>query len=264
MLSMNPVHRILVIDIGNTNTNCAVFEGKTRVSSFIIESLRGITVCELCSQLRQNLDSSPSLDYAVIASVVPDLLSVWKQAMEQELGIKLYIIDGHSPLGMKYPYPDPSYIGPDLVVNAFAVWKLYQRNCLVIDLGTATTIQLVNQDGYYEAATIIPGLKTAADNLIGKAAMLHEIELRFPQHVMGQNTTDALLSGIVLGHCLMLEAFISRIKAEYPQKAPLYVVLTGGLAALIAPGMHSVELVNQDLTLEGLRMAGVELRGKGL
>jgi type III pantothenate kinase len=264
MLSMDPVHRILVIDIGNTNTNCAVFEGEKRIASFIVESLRDLSVQSVSSQLSKQLASTPTLDYAVMASVVPSLTLVWKQALEQDMGLKLYIIDGNSSLGMKYPYPDPSYIGPDLVVNAYAAWKLYQRNCLVIDLGTATTIQLINSDGYYEAATIIPGMKTAADNLIHRAAMLDEIELKFPNQVMGQNTTDALLSGIVLGHCLMLEGFIARIKAEYQQKAPLFIILTGGLAALIAPGMNSVDLVNQELTLTGLRLAGEELRKKGL
>lgn len=264
MLSMDPVHKILVIDIGNTNTNCAVFEGETRSVSFIVESRRDLSGLELCAQLRLELSSLPALNFAVLASVVPDLSLIWRQSIEEELGLKLYVIDGNSPLGMKYPYPDPSYIGPDLVVNAYAAWKLYKRNCLVIDLGTATTIQLVNSDGYYEAASIMPGLKTAADNLISKAAMLGEIELEYPKTVLGQNTTDALLSGIVLGHCLMLEGFIARIKADYPQKTPLFVILTGGLSSLIAPGMKSVDLVNRDLTLQGLVLAGLALKELGL
>lgn len=134
----------------------------------------------------------------------------------------------------------------------------------MIDLGTATKIQLVNSSGFYEAAAIIPGLATSAKCLTDKAARLSDLELRFPDSLLGSNTTDALLSGIVWGHCLMLEAYIAQIKQEYPEKAPLKVVLTGGLANLVSQGIKNIDIVDPFVTLQGLYLAGLELCELGL
>lgn len=248
---------LLAVDIGNTNIVCGLFEGDRLVRSVRFHSSLNRTADEYYSLLLPFFSQSGCnlpID-VIIASVVPELTRMWQHLFSRHYGITAQILTAHSPLGLKYRVADPSFIGADLIVNAFAAWQKYKGSAIVIDLGTATTVQFVSAKGVFEGTAIIPGMKTGARNLFEKAALLSEIEISAPPALMGTNTRDALLSGIVNSHAFLLETYIQKLKLLYFDQKPITTVLTGGMADLLKPLMPSVDVVDKTLTLEGLFMA---------
>ena len=154
-------------------------------------------------------------------------------------------------------------IGADLVANALAAWKLYPGNNLIIDLGTATTIQLVSCQGLYAGVAIAAGLQSSADTLAQKAARLSEQKLESPQELLANNTRAAMLSGLMYGHAFMLERYIQKTKELYPAYSPFQVILTGGLSPVLAPLLKHIDVIDKELTLKGLRIAADILSKQG-
>lgn len=171
------------------------------------------------------------------------------------LSAEIWELTAFSVPGLSYKVPDPSFIGADLVANAYGAWQKYQASCLILDLGTATKVQLVSSKGRFEGTAIAPGLKTGADQLFQTAALLSPIELMPPPVLLGTNTRDALLSGIVQGHAYMLENFVRQVKLHYFDHKDIRTILTGGIADLVKPLVPSAELVDKSLTLDGIYLA---------
>ena len=142
-----------------------------------------------------------------------------------------------------------------MIANAYGAWQKYRSACIILDLGTATKVQLVSAEGCFEGTAIAPGLKTGADQLFEKAALLSPIEITTPPVLLGTNTRDALLSGIVEGHAFMLENYVHRVKLEHPGLGNIRTVLTGGIADLVKPLVPSAEIVDKTLTLDGIHLA---------
>jgi type III pantothenate kinase len=187
--------------------------------------------------------------------VVPELTRIWHHLCQKYFTAQVFAINGYTALGMTYNVIDPGFIGADLIINAFAAWKKYNSTCIVIDLGTATTIQLITHQGRFMGTVIAPGIRTAAAQLFEKAALLSEIELSTPEQTLGTNTRDAMLSGIVTGHALMIDSFINKLKTEYIEYQPIVSVATGGIADLIMPLITSIDYIDKTLTLDGLNLA---------
>ena len=247
----------LVVDIGNTNILCAIVVQDEVISRFRFESNRNLSVEDYHSQLRQKMRGFPlaGFKYACIGSVVPLLTEIFIKLLQDYSRTKVFQINGLSDIGLRYLLEDPSVVGPDLVANAFAAWKKYETSTIVVDMGTATTIQLIDKDGLYAGVIIAPGIKTAASHLFDKAALLSNVELEAPKQLMGNSTKEALLSGILTGHAMMLRGFITEIKVNYPMYAPFKIILTGGLAPVIAPMCVADYVVDQNLTIDGLNLA---------
>ena len=243
----------LVVDIGNTNIVCAVYEQDKLKNRSRIEADPNFTVEDLNRQFKAALSkySLSEFKYVALGTVVPRLGSTFKAMMELHSKAKVYEINGLSPIGLRYLIKEPALVGPDLVGNAFAAWKKYKSSALVIDLGTATTIQLIDKDGLYVGVVIAPGIKTAADHLFEKAALLYSVVLQAPSQLLGNTTRDAMLSGIITGHALMLRGFIAEIKVNYAQYGPFQIILSGGLANVIAPMCSTDYVVDQNLSLDG-------------
>jgi len=247
----------LVVDIGNTNIVCAVVVQNEVLSRFRFESNRNLLVEDYYSQLRHKMQDYPlaSFKFAAIGSVVPRLTEIFVKLLSEYSLAKVYQIDGLSDIGLRYLIEDRSVVGPDLVANAFGAWKKYDMSTIIVDMGTATTIQLVDKDGLYAGVIIAPGVKTAASHLFDKAALLNNVEIKAPKQLMGNSTKDALLSGIITGHAMMLRGFLAEIKVNYAQYAPFKVIMTGGLANVIAPMCVADYVVDQNLTIDGLVLA---------
>lgn len=247
----------LVVDIGNTNIVCAVYEQDQLKNRYRIKADPNTTADDLESQFRATISqySLTEFKYVALGSVVPRLGKTFKAMMQLHSSAKIYEINGLSPIGLRYLIEEPALVGADLVGNAFAAWKKYKSAALVIDLGTATTIQLIDRDGLYVGVVIAPGIKTAANHLFDKAALLHSVVLQAPQQLLGNTTRDALLSGIITGHALMLRGFIAEIAVNYAQYGPFQVILSGGLANVIAPMCSAGYVVDQNLTLDGFYLA---------
>lgn len=255
MRVIDPEKTVLVVDIGNTNIVCGIYKQDTLVWFARFQSSRNRTSDEYYSIIKPLLSEAQlgEIQYVALASVVPELARLWMHLLQKYSSAEIIEINGRSPLGLQFHVPDPSFIGADLIANAFAAWKKYHTGVIVIDLGTATKVQVTSPDGMFEGTVIAPGLKAGASSLFKKAALLSEIELSSPSVILGTNTRDALLSGIVHGHALMLEAFVNEIKAQYSY--PLLTVITGGICDLVVPLIPSVDTVDKTLTLDGLHLA---------
>ena len=249
---------VLVVDIGNTNIVCGVYKDDTLIWHVRLRTDRGRTSDEyfgLLTSIKGNVWAVELIRHIAIASVVPDMTRMWLHLFNKYFPVKACIIDGYTPLGLSYVVDDPGFIGADLIVNALAAWKKYKSTCIIIDFGTATTLQLVTSTGKFMGAIIAPGIRTAATELFEKAALLSEIELTTPTSTLGTNTQDALLSGIVKGHALMTDSFIKQILNDYAAYNPIIAIATGGIADLIVPLVPSINYLDKTLTLDGLLLA---------
>ncbi len=251
------LHPCLVIDIGNTNIACGIYQGDSMTWFARFFSSRNRTADEYYSLLRPLLGENrpETIQLVAMASVVPELTRIWQHLLQKYFEAEILEINACSELGLSCRVADPACIGADLIANAFGAWLKYRRNCIVVDLGTATTIQFITAQGGFEGVAIAPGLKTSADHLFEQAALLPQIELIPPQTLLGTNTRDALLSGIIQGHAFMLEAYIQRVKLHYFDKPDIYTVLTGGIAELVKPLIPSIDTVDKTLTLDGIYLA---------
>jgi type III pantothenate kinase len=254
---------VLVIDIGNTHIVMGVYEESELIQSWRFQSDTLKTADEYFS-LFKSLKESISQNIAhfhncILASVVPELTRIFTHMINKYLLCKLLIINADTPLGLKYLVPDPSFIGADLLVNAYTAKEKYQTNCIICDFGTATTIQLVGKDGTFYGTVIAPGVMTSALTLFGKAALLSSIELETPKKTIGTNTRDALLSGIVMGHSFIIDGFIRKIRQEYSYLGEIRAIATGGISSLICEGCTEIDLIDKTLTLEGLFRIGCDL-----
>ncbi|MDD2228789.1 MAG: type III pantothenate kinase [Candidatus Cloacimonetes bacterium] len=248
---------VLVVDIGNTNIVCAIYQQGSAIWTSRFQTIRERTSDEYYSLLANLLQDIKLADINFVAfgSVVPELSRIWKHLIAKYMTAEIYDVNGLSPLGFTFKATSPQTIGADLIANAYAAWRKYQQNVIVIDLGTATTIQVISSAGVFEGAIIAPGLKTGASNLFSKAAQLYELELISPPALLGKNTHDAVLSGVVHGHALMLETFITKLKLQYIDYAPMLTILSGGMASLLKPLIASADIIDKNLTLDGFYMA---------
>ncbi|MCK4956933.1 MAG: type III pantothenate kinase, partial [Candidatus Cloacimonetes bacterium] len=187
-----------------------------------------------------------------VASVVPDLLRVFGHLAKKYFDLEAILVNAYVELGLSFPMSDPGFIGADLIVNAFAAKEKYQTNCIVCDFGTATTIQLVGEDGHFYGTVIAPGVITSAANLFSSASMLSNIQLTSPNKILGINTKDALLSGIVTGNTLMVDGIIKRIRTEYKDLGEIKAIATGGMSEMICENSTEIDIIDKTLTLEGL------------
>ncbi|MDD4223492.1 MAG: type III pantothenate kinase [Candidatus Cloacimonetes bacterium] len=252
----------LVVDIGNTNITCGIYQSDQMTWFARFYSSHNRTADEYYALLKPLLIgiSEQQITSIALASVVPELTRIWGHLFQKYLQAEVWDLTALSVPGLSYKVPDPSFIGADLVANAYGAWHKYRANCVILDLGTATKIQLVSADGCFEGSAIAPGIKTGADQLFEKAALLSPIELTAPPVLLGTNTKDALLSGIVQGHAFMLENYIQRIKQQHSDPRDLRVILTGGIADLVKPLVPSAEIVDKSLTLDGIHRAWTNRR----
>jgi type III pantothenate kinase len=250
---------VLIVDVGNTNIVCALFEGDSITAVYRFETKADRSPEDYHNEFQAAITGYCAFTCVAIGSVVPEVGDTIKAMFSEYTDAKVYEINGLSPIGLSYATDNPAKVGADLVANALAAWKLYETNTIVVDLGTATTIQLISDSGFYAGVAIIPGLKTAAAHLFDHAALLSEVKLEAPPFVLGNNTHDALLTGIVRGHALMIQAFVESIRREYPAYAPSRVILTGGLAQLINDLVPKDYILDSRLTLKGFHLALISL-----
>lgn len=247
----------LVVDIGNTNITCGIYQSDQMTWFARFHSSHSRTADEHYSLLKPLLSglSVESISSIAMASVVPELTRIWQHLFQKYLQAGVWELTALSVPGLSYKVPDPSFIGADLIANAYGAWRKYGTSCLILDLGTATKVQLVSAEGCFEGTAIAPGLKTGADQLFEKAALLSPIELTAPAVLLGTNTRDALLSGIVQGHAFMLENYVRQVKLHYFDHKDMRVILTGGIADLVKPLVPAADIVDKSLTLDGIHLA---------
>ena len=165
------------------------------------------------------------------------------------------MIDGGSPLPIRLDVDEPLTVGADRIVNTLAASRLYRRDTIVVDLGTATTFDCITADGVFFGGVIAPGVRTSAETLFRRTSKLPATELVPPVRVIGRRTEECIRSGVMLGNAESIDGLVRRIKGEWPTTSTPFVVATGGLAPVLKPFCRELELVEPHLTLQGLRLA---------
>jgi type III pantothenate kinase len=246
---------LLAIDIGNTNIVCGLFEGERLAASWRLPTDHHATADELHLKLAGLMGlaglEAAKIDGAAVACVVPPLTGPLIELCRR-LGVFEPVVVSAETAGIPIEYDHPQEIGADRLVNAVAAWERYRRALLVVDFGTATTFDYVTARGAYAGGIIAPGVVSAAEALFQKASRLPRAEVfSRPSRVIGKDTAACLNSGLVLGFAALVDGLVERAKAEVGE---LFVVATGGLAPVVAPESRSIAAVEENLTLEGLRI----------
>lgn len=247
---------LLAIDVGNTNVTLGVFEGERLVATFRLASDRERLPDEYAVTVLSLLESEGikrhAIDRAVMTSGVPLLTSVFEEMCRRYFKVSPLRVGAGIKTGLRILYEDPREVGPDRIVDAVAALRMHKPPLIVVDLGTATVFDVISREGDYLGGAIAPGIGLATDSLVNRAAMLRRPELRVPRNVIGNNTTSAMQSGIILGYVCLVEGMISRIKAEIGDEA--WVIGTGGWAETIARETTVIDHLDPNLTLTGLRL----------
>lgn len=245
---------VLVIDIGNTNIKLGYYQNDRLIHKWRIESDTQKKQDDYIRQIEPLLTTNkinPSLiEQVVISSVVLQLTPVIKEVITILTGKPSHIIDHHSFLNMPINVDHPEQVGTDRLVNALAGYQLYQQGLIVMDCGTATTFNVIDDLGVFQGGVITTGLRLFQQALSTRTSKLPDIKLERPKNVIGKNTMQSMQSGIIFGYAGMVDSIIDRIHQEL--ESPVKVIATGGLAKLIQPVSGRIEKVIDDLTLSGL------------
>ncbi|GAB4331832.1 MAG: type III pantothenate kinase [Calditrichia bacterium] len=245
---------LLGIDVGNTEIEFGWFENDRLQKSWRIATGVNRTEDEFMVFVHHFLALSgiriTEVKAVAISSVVPTVTRILTKLCRKYLNLEPLIVDHTLNLGIKINYANPANVGADRICNAVAAYQRYRQACIVIDLGTATTFDVINQDGEYLGGLISPGLETTSWALAQRAAKLPKINLEFPESAIGRNTEESMKVGIMLGAVKMIDGLVEEILNELQQ--PCRVIATGGLARLIQPRTKYVEEYVSDLVLLGL------------
>ncbi|NWF78403.1 MAG: type III pantothenate kinase [Chloroflexi bacterium] len=247
---------LLAIDIGNTNIKLGIFDGDKLKATWSLATGIHRTSDEYGGVLLNLMERKKVLPSKVtgvaLCSVVPPLLPTFVELCKKYLDTKPLVVEAGVKTGMRIRLDNPREVGPDRVVNAVAAQHLYGKPVIIIDLGTATTFDVVSKEGDYLGGAIAPGIVVATEALYTRTAALPRIGLSLPKQVIGKNTVSAMQSGIIFGYIGLIEGMIQRIEQELGSKAK--VVATGGQADFLAEEIPTIDVINPDLTLIGLRL----------
>jgi type III pantothenate kinase len=248
---------LLAIDAGNTNVVFALFEGRSVKARWRIATDPRRTGDEYAVWLMQLLQirgvERKAIDRIIISTVVPRALHNLEVLARNYFALEPIIAgQGSAGYAIDIDVDEPRSLGADRAVNAVAAHAKYQGDLIVIDFGTATTFDVIDFNGAYKGGIIAPGINLSLDALVGNTAMLPRIAIEVPKgaSVIGRNTEDQMLIGVFWGYVAMMEGLIARIRAEIGR--PAKVIATGGLAILFDEASTIFDIVDADLTLEGL------------
>ena len=247
---------LLAVDIGNTETTLGVFEGDELRSTWHMATVIHRTADEhailLLNLLRNRGLGTPDIKEVALCSVVPPLTSIYEEMFQRHFGLYPLVVAAGIKTGVRICMDNPKEVGADRIVDAVAAHHLYDGPIIIVDLGTATTFDVVSKEGDYLGGVIAPGIVMGAEALSARTAVLPRVELVPPKRTIGSNTVAAIQSGLVFGYVGLIEGVVARIQKELGEKAK--VVATGGYAELMAQETKIIGAVNLDLTLIGLRL----------
>ena len=246
---------LLAVDIGNTQTHLGLLDGDRVAAEWRLATVRHRTGDEIAGLLHgflalQGQMPVGAIDEVGIASVVPQLTQQWREMSAKHLGLEAFVVGPGIRTGMRIAIKNPVEVGADRIVNSVAAHDRYGGPCIVADYGTATTFDVVSEDGDYLGGVIAPGIEVSLEALTSRAAKLSMVELAAPAHVIGKSTTEALQAGAVYGFAGSTVGIVSAIRDELGVPAP--VIATGGLAPLIARYAAVIDVVDPFLTLWGI------------
>ena len=252
---------LLAVDISNSTIKAGVFRGGELIASWQIATERH-KVADDYAMLLLNLFRATAIDPRAltgvsISCVVPRLRSVFSQLSIKYLEIDPFIVSLDIDMGIKLAHDYPTEVGGDRITNTYATHVLYGGPAIAIAFGTATVFDCISEDGVYLGGAIAPGMIGALESLTARAAQLSKVELVRPPSAVGKNSMHAIQSGMVFGFASLVEGMVERLKAEMAADSSaksIKVVATGGLTEVVAPETDVIDVVDQQLTLKGLRL----------
>ncbi len=253
---------LLVIDVGNTNTVLGLYDEEQAVRTFRIRTVKDRTIDEigvLVHSLFDRAGLAPAVTAAIVSCVVPDTLSAFLAMCRDYFQLEALVVGPGIRTGMPILADNPREVGADRIVNSVAAYARTQGPCIVVDFGTATTFDCVSSRGEYLGGVIAPGLRISAEALFMRASKLPRVNIERPPRVIGRNTIHSMQSGLFYGYVGLVDGVVQRLVEEYRDRAreseprPT-VIATGGLASVIADGSHTIDAVDDDLTIVGLQL----------
>ncbi|HET8782284.1 MAG TPA: type III pantothenate kinase [Pyrinomonadaceae bacterium] len=247
---------LLAIDAGNTNVKLGVYEGPELRAKWRMLPQHLGSKDDLGIVVRDRFDDSgfdvKDLEAIIIASVVPELNDALRLMSERDFQLTPQFVDHTTNTGLKLLYDQPSQLGADRIVDSVAAVEKYGAPCIVVDFGTATTFNAINSKREYLGGVIAPGIETAAYALSSRAAKLPQVAIERPKKVIGTSTVEAMQSGIFYGYASLIDGLIERM-LEAMDESP-QVIATGGLARLMEQASKYIRQIDENLTLDGLRI----------
>jgi type III pantothenate kinase len=249
---------LLAIDIGNTQVALGVWDGQSWRHQWRMRTIHDQTSDEyglLVTALLREVNLSQEISAVILSCVVPPLTPTFRQLCADYLHLEPIVVDSKLDTGITIRTDYPEEVGADRIVNAVAAFYEFPGPSIVIDIGTATTFDVVSSKAELLGVAISPGLGLAADALSSRAAQLPEVPLEAPRHAIGRNTVEAMQSGLIFGYASLVDGMIAKLLAEHPDEPEdVSIIGTGGLINAVAPYTRSIEHVDQSLTLTGLRL----------
>ena len=247
----------LVVDVGNTNIKSGLFEGKKLVDSWRIATHRTKTSDEygidFMSLFHMEGQSMKDVDGVIFSSVVPSINYTLEHMLRYFFHVDPLIVGPGIKTGLNIKYENAKELGSDRIVNAVAAYEIYGGPCITIDFGTATTFGVVSEEGAFVGGAICPGIKMSMEALVQNTSRLPKIELIRPESVINRNTISNMQSGIFYGFVGLVDYIVGKMKEEIgAEKIP--VVATGGMSNIIAEESKTIDTIDPELTLQGLRI----------
>ena len=247
---------LLAIDAGNTHTVVGLFDGQQLADHWRIATNSDRTSDELALMIQQFLgfhgfSFGDAITGVAVSSGVPMVTAALREMTDRYFGFPALVLEPGVRTGMPILYDNPKEVGADRIANAVGAYELIGDAVIVVDFGTATTVEAISQKGEYLGGAIVPGIEISLDALFGRAAGLRRVELIEPHSVIGKSTVESIQSGVIYGFSGQVDALVDRFRAEIGDAA---VIGTGGLAELIGPHTHNVRRYEPWLTLLGLRL----------
>ena len=246
---------LIAVDAGNTHTVVGLFEGDELVDHWRIATNAARTsdehallVAQFLAQHDRGFDHVTGM---VVSSTVPRLTAVLRTLAERYLSVAPVVLEPGTRSGIPILYDNPRQVGPDRIANAVAAWERYGGPTIMVDFGTATTVDAISAKGEYLGGAILPGIEISLDALFARAAALSWVELAKPRRVIGKSTAESIQSGTLYGFASAVDGLVTRFGSEL---GPCTVVATGGLAELMAPLSETIQHHDPWLTLRGLRL----------
>lgn len=256
---------LLVIDVGNTNITLGIFKEEELITSARMTTRiprtsdeYGILILDL---LKYRGIKHENISSVIIASVVPGIMHAINNCIIKYFNIKPFEIGAGTKTGIKISTPNPKEVGADRVVDAVAAYEIYGGPVLVIDFGTATTYDLISEDGAFIAGVTSPGIRISADALWNETAKLPEIEIKRPASILAKETISSMQAGLIYGAIGQTEYIVKKM-IEESKFENVKVVATGGLGRIIYDGTDVIQYYDENLTLNGLRMIYNKSKGK--
>jgi type III pantothenate kinase len=247
---------LLAVDVGNTQTHFGAFDGEQLVEHWRFATVRTSTSDELGAALLALLNlrglAFDDIDASIVSSTVPQLRPEWTAMAARYLGHEMPVVGPGVRTGMPIRIDNPRELGADRLVNAVAAYEKVGGPVVVVDLGTALTFDVVSEGGEYLGGIIAPGVEISMEALTQRAAALPKIDLTPPRSLIGKGTVDAIRSGVIYGFAGQVDAIVGRLRDELGEQTE--AIATGGLANAIVPYCETIDDVDEDLTLTGLRI----------